>query len=277
PATVGRPPFASLLLSHPPSPLSLPAVVRSPSTGGFKLWSAMSCFLSTAGSTARALRFAQRLCLGARIVVEIELTIPWNVLRGCGPPETPFYIAPVQTFLRIARRHLPDEPVRQIIGLLLWYAQLHELVRRTTWRVLFDPVDYMLQFVNTNLSGPFRSWRMDCQPVSVDVGRAARIFDWIDGQARLPICKARIGLLHARMSVMFVKRCNGERSRPHSFARIRIYLISRVRNFEGPPLVRRPLQTGCAPNVISRLACSLHLHCGRQLAPRKCSRHCAAD
>src|SRR5262249_8534120 len=99
PATVGRPPFASLLLSHPPSPLSLPAVVRSPSTGGFKLWSAMACFLSTSGSTARALRFAQRLCLGARIVVEIELTIPWNVLRGCGPPETPFYIAPVQTFL----------------------------------------------------------------------------------------------------------------------------------------------------------------------------------
>src|SRR5262249_9346294 len=77
------------------------------------------------------------------------------------------------------------------------------------------------------------------------------------------------------MSVMFVKRCDGER--PPSLARIRIDLIPLVRDFEGPSLIRRPLQTRRAPNLISRLACGLHLHCGGQLVPRKCSRHCASD
>jgi hypothetical protein len=42
---------------------STPAVVRRPSTGGFKLSSARVCFLSTAGSIARALQFAQDPCL----------------------------------------------------------------------------------------------------------------------------------------------------------------------------------------------------------------------
>src|SRR5262245_53591202 len=111
----------------------------------------------------------------------------WDVLRGCGPPETPYFIAPVQTFLRIARRHLPDEPVIQIIGFLLWYAQLHELVRRTTRRVLFDPVDCMLQLVNTNASGQLQIWRIDRQAASVDVGRTSRLFEWADAQPRLPI------------------------------------------------------------------------------------------
>src|SRR5262249_44992921 len=87
--------------------------------------------------------------------------------------------------------------------------------------------------------------------------------------------KARIGFLHARMSVMFVKRCNGER--PPSLARIRIDLIPVVRDFEGPSLIRRPLQTCHAPNLIGRFPRRLHLHCGGQLVPRKCSRHCAAD
>src|SRR5262245_29217927 len=96
----------------------------------------MACFLSTAGSTARALRFAQRLCLRPRIVVEIELTIPWNVLRDCGPPETPYHIAPVQTFLRIAGGYFPDQPVVQVMGFLLWDAHLHELARGTgSWIV----------------------------------------------------------------------------------------------------------------------------------------------
>src|SRR5262249_165119 len=236
---------------------------------------ARACLLSTAASTATALRCVERKCRGRLLVVKIDLSVSWDVLRGCGPPVPPDYIAPVQTFLCIARRHLPDQSLVSLIGLLLVGAQFHELVRRTSWRVLFDPVDYMLQFVDTNFSGPFQSWRMDCQPVSIDVGRAARIFEWIDGQARSPICKARIGFLHARMSVMFVKRCNGER--PPSLARIRIDLIPLVRDFEGPWLIRRPLQTCHAPNLIGRFPRRLHLHCGGQLVPRKCSRHCAAD
>src|SRR5262249_37905106 len=62
------------------------------------------------------------------------------------------------------------------------------------------------------------------------------------------VARPRIGFLHARMSVMFVKRCNGER--PPSLARIRIDLIPLVRDFEGPSLIRRPLQTCHAPNLI---------------------------
>src|SRR5262252_11076779 len=68
-----------------------------------------------------------------------------------------------------------------------------------------------------------------------------------------------------------------ERFRRCLLAHIRVDLISLVRNFEGPSLVRRPLQTCHAPNLIGRFPRRLHLHCGGQLVPRKCSRHCAAD
>src|SRR5262249_9164312 len=139
-------------------PPSTPAVVRRPSTGGFKIWSAMACLFSTPGSTARALRFAQRIFLGPRIVVEIELTIPWNVLCGCGPLEPPYYIAPVQTFLRITRRPFPDQSVVQVIGFPLWYALLHELARGTARRVLFDPIDQMLQLDECQRFWPSADW-----------------------------------------------------------------------------------------------------------------------
>src|SRR5262249_54015911 len=255
-----------------PSPRGL---VGRPSTDCFKPWIARVCLLSTAGSTATALQCVERTCRGRLLVVKIDLSMSWDVLRGGGPPVAPYCIAPVQTFLCVTRRHLPDQSVVYVIGFLL--AQFHELARRTSRRVLFDAVDCMLQFVDTNVSSPFQSRRMDCHPISIDVGRAAQILEWIDGQARLPICKARIGLLHARMSVMFVKRCNGEGSWPHSFAHIRIDLISLVRVFDRPALVPRPLQTRRAPNLISRFACRLHFHCRGQPVPRKCSRHCAAD
>ena len=120
---------------------SIPVVVRPPSTGGFKLSSAGVCSLSTAESTATALQCVERTCRGRLLVVKIDLSMSWDILRGCRPPVTPYYIAPVQTFLRIARRHLPDQPVVQVIGFLLWDTQFLELVRRTARRVLFEPVD----------------------------------------------------------------------------------------------------------------------------------------
>jgi hypothetical protein len=45
----------------------------------------------------------------------------------------------MQPLLRVTRRHFSDKPMVKVIGLPLRYAELYELVRAITQRVLFDP------------------------------------------------------------------------------------------------------------------------------------------